>query len=117
MLSIRRHDSRSVLSISSFADVPILALTVFIQVLETEPCGQLNLPPGADRAEYAAYVVGEVTRCICEDSVSISSQCKRVLRVTRDREIRVVEQIVSFHSKHKFRALRQLKILLQCQIE
>ena len=85
--------------------------------LESEPCGQLNLTPRADRAEYSANVVGELTRCILENSVSIPSQAKRALSVTWDCEIRMIEQIVGFRAKRDLRAFRQLESLLQRQIE
>ena len=85
--------------------------------LESEPCGQLNLTPSADGGEYSAYVVGEIARCIFEDGVSVPSQRKRTLRVTRDREIRMIEQIVGFRSKRNLRAFLQLEALLQRQIE
>jgi hypothetical protein len=62
--------------------------------LESKPSSQLNLTPRADRAEYSAYVVGEIARSIFEDGSSVPSQGKRALRVTRDCEIRVIEQIV-----------------------
>src|SRR5262245_34179715 len=85
--------------------------------LESEPSGQLNLTPRADRTEYSAYVVGESPGCIFEDGVSVPSQRKRTLRVTRDREIRMIEQIVGFRSKHDLRALLQWEALLQRHIE
>ena len=71
----------------------------------------------AERAEYSANVVGELTCCIFEDGVSVPSQSKRSLCVTWDCEIRVIEQIVGFHPKHNLRAFRQLESLLQRQIE
>jgi hypothetical protein len=86
-------------------------------MLESEPSSQLNLTPRADRAEYSANVVGELTRCILENSVSIPSQAKRALSVTWDCEIRMIEQIVRFRAKRDLRAFRQLETLLQREIE
>jgi len=77
----------------------------------------LNLTPRADGAEYATWVVGEITRSVFEDSVSVTSEGDRTLRVTRDCEIRMIEQIVGFRSKHNLRTFLQLKALLQRQIE
>jgi hypothetical protein len=86
-------------------------------MLESEPSSQLNLTSRADRAEYSAYVVGEIARSILEDGISVPSQGKRSLCVTRDCEIRMIEQIVGFRAKCNLRAFRQLKGLLQRQIK
>src|SRR5262245_54569739 len=67
--------------------------------LESEPCGQFNLTPSADCTEYSADVVGEIARRIFEDGVSVPSQGQWALRVTRDCEIRMIEQIVGFRSE------------------
>ena len=75
------------------------------------------MTPGADRIEYSAYVIGEITRCIFEDSVSVSSQRQRALRVTGDCKIWMIEQIVSFRAKHNLCAFPQLESLLQREIE
>jgi hypothetical protein len=85
--------------------------------LESETSGQLKLTPRADCAEYSAYVVGEITRCIAEDGVSVPSEAKRALRISRDSKIRMVEQIVGFRAKRDLRTFRQLEGLLQRQIE
>lgn len=76
--------------------------------LESEPCAQLNLTTSTDGSEYPADVVGEITRCILEDSVSVPSQGKRSLRVARDCEIWMIEQGVGFRSKRKFHSFHQL---------
>ena len=68
-------------------------------------------------AEYSADVVGEISRSIFEDGVSIPSQRKGTLRVTRDCKIRMIEQIVGFRSKRNLHAFRQLEALLQRQIK
>jgi hypothetical protein len=95
----------------------MLSVLLSSETLETEPRGQLNLTPRADRAEYAAHVVGEITRWIFEGSVSVSCKRKRALRVSRDCEIGMIEQIVRFRSKHDVRAFPQLEALLQRQVE
>ena len=85
--------------------------------LKSESCGQLNLARCADRTKYSAYVVGEIARWIFEDGISVASQGERTLRVTRDGEIRMIEQIVGFRSKRNLRAFPQLEALLQRHIE
>jgi hypothetical protein len=85
--------------------------------LENQPCGQLNLTPGAHGGEYSAGIVGEITRCVSEDGVSVSSQRKRALGITRDCKIRMIEQIVGFRSHRDLRAFRQLENLLERQIK
>src|SRR5258708_1307287 len=85
--------------------------------LEIPPTGQLNLPPRADRAEDSAYVVGKIARSIVEDCISVASQSKRTLRVARDCEIRMIEQIVGFRSNRNPYAFPQMEALLQRQIE
>ena len=74
ILSMIRHDSRSLLSVRCLVDVPIVLIHLWIQILETEPSRQLNLAPRPDCAEYSPYVVGEITRCILKYSVSISDR-------------------------------------------
>jgi hypothetical protein len=83
--------------------------------LKTQTGGQLNLTPRADSAEYSAYVVGEIASSILEDGISVASQCKWTLRVIRDCEIRMIEQIVAFRSQRNLRAFRHLEGLLQRQ--
>ena len=85
--------------------------------LEREACVKLNLTPSADGGEYSADVVGEVTRCILKDGVSVSSHGKRTLRVTRDCKIRMIQQIVGFHPKRNLLAFWQLEAFLQPQIK
>ena len=79
--------------------------------LEREACVELNLTPTAYRGEYSADVFGEIACRIFEDGVSVPAQRKRALRVTRDREIRMVEQIVGFCSNRDFGAFPQLEAL------
>ena len=85
--------------------------------LEREARVQLNLTPSSYGGEYSADVFCEITCCILEDRVSVPSQRKRTLRVARDREIRMIEQIVGFRSKHNRRTFPQLEAFLQRQIE
>ena len=84
---------------------------------ETQTGGQLNLTPRADCAEYSAYVVGEIAGSIAEDGISVASQCKWTLCVTRDFEIRMIEQIVGLRSNRNLYAFPQTEALLQRQIE
>jgi hypothetical protein len=77
----------------------------------------LNLTRRADRTKYSAYVVGESPRRILEDGVSAPTLGKRALCVTRNSEIRVIEQIVGFRSEHDFPAFLQLEAFLQRHIE
>src|SRR5262245_43648271 len=90
---------------------------LFNSPLESEPRSQLNLTSGANCGEYPANVVGEIARRIFEDSVSVASQRQRALRVTWDCEIRMIEQIVGFRSKHNFCPFPQWKALLQRETE
>ena len=85
--------------------------------LESEPCVQLNLTRRAYGGEYSAHVVGEIPCCILEDRVSVASQGKGTLGVARDCEIRMIEQIVGFHTKRNLRAFRQFEGLLQRQVK
>jgi hypothetical protein len=84
---------------------------------ESAPCVDLNLTPSAHRGKYSANTVGEITRCIFEDGVSVPAQGKRTLRVARDCKIRMIEQIVGFRSKCNLRAFLQFECLLQGQIK
>src|SRR5215831_16034279 len=111
-------------SISSQLTVPTFPISAGAQRTsqvtshsESEPCVELNLTPSAHRGKYSADVVGEITRCIFEDGVSVPSQGKRTLRVARDCKIRMIEQIVSFGSKCNLRAFRQFEGLLQGHIK
>src|SRR5262245_30268054 len=87
------------------------------KILESEPCGQLNLASGADGGEYSADVAGENARSIFEDGVTVPAQGERTLRVARDCEIRMIEQIVGLCSKRNFNGFLQLEALLQRQIK
>src|SRR5215469_16401895 len=84
--------------------------------LEREVCVKLNLAPSSYGGEYSADVFGKITCCIFENSVSIPSQGERTLRVTRDRKIRMIEQIVGLRSESNLRAFRQLEALLKRQM-
>jgi hypothetical protein len=85
--------------------------------LETQAGGQLNLTPRANGAECSAYVVGEIAGSILEDGISVASQCKWTLRVARDCEIRMIEQVVAFRPQRNLRAFRHLEGPLQRQIK
>jgi hypothetical protein len=85
--------------------------------LESQPCVKLNLTSATYGGEYSSNVVGEVTRCIFENSVSVPSQAERTLRVTRHSKIRMIKEIVSFRSERNLRAFGQLEALLDRQIK
>src|SRR4029077_7633818 len=61
--------------------------------LENEAKPQLNLTRRIHSREYPAGVIGEITCRIFKDSVSVSSQSNRVLRITGDSEIRMIQEI------------------------
>ena len=75
-----------------------------VSTLEGKACVELNLAPTADSGEYSADVVGETTGCICEHGLSVSSQRERTLRITRNRKIRMIEEIVNVRSESNRRA-------------
>ena len=85
--------------------------------LEREARVQLNLTPSSYGGEYSADVFGEITCGILENGVSVASQAKGTLRVARHCKIRMIEQIVGFHSNCDLLAFRQLKALLQRHIK
>ena len=72
---------------------PVYRVRIASGALETQTGGQLKLTPGAYSAEYSAYVVGEIAGSILEDGISVASQCKWTLRVTRDCEIRMISRL------------------------
>ena len=80
---------------------------------ERKPAGQLNLAPGADGGQDLACVSGEITRRILEDGIPVTPQGKRILCVARYAKIRMVEQIISFHSHRNFPAFRDPKVFVQ----
>ena len=85
--------------------------------LEREACVELNLAPSADRGEYSADVVGETTRRIRENGVSVPPQGERTLRVTRDCKIRMIEQVIGLRSEGNLPAFRQVEALLKRKIK
>jgi hypothetical protein len=64
-----------------------------------------------------ACVGGEITGRILEDGISVTSQGKRTLRVTRNAKIRMVEQVISLRSNRNFPPLRDRKIFVQRWLE
>ena len=88
-----------------------------ISSLEGEPCVKLNLTSGTDGGEYSSNVVREATRCITEDSVSVPSQAKRILRVARNSKIWMIEKIVGFRPEGNGGSVGQLKALLERRIK
>ena len=67
-------------------------------VLKGETCIQLNLARGAGGVKDLAYVIGEITRRVLEDGIPVTPHGKRALCITRNTKIRVVENVISFHS-------------------
>src|SRR4029077_15111707 len=55
--------------------------------------------------------------CILKNSVSVSAERKRALRVAWDGEIRMIQEIERFCSQRDFRAFPHLETFLQRQIK
>jgi hypothetical protein len=70
----------------------------------------LNLTPGPGGSQDSACVIGEITRRIIE--VPVTSQGKRSLRITRNTKIRMVEQVISFHSNRNLPSFSDRKIFV-----
>ena len=68
---------------------------------ESKPADQLNLAPGAGGGQDLACVIGKITRRILENGIPVPSKGKRTLCITRNTKIRMVEQVISFHSNRK----------------
>jgi len=77
----------------------------------------LNLAPSADGGQDLACVSGEITRRIFEDGIPVTSQRKRTLCITRNTKIRMVEQVISFHSNRNLPSFRDRKILVQRRVK
>ena len=60
-----------------------------------------------------ACVIGEITRRILEDGIPVTSQGKRTLCITRNAKIRMVEQVISFHSNCNLPLFSDRKIFVQ----
>jgi len=88
-----------------------------LRFLEAEACIQLNLTPRADSREYSTDVARELSRRVVVDSVSISSQRERTLRITRNCKIRMIEQIVDFRSNCDVHAFPQFEDFLYRKIK
>src|SRR5262249_8344557 len=84
--------------------------------LESKTRVQLNLTTSADSREYSPDIVGEITRKILKNGVSVSSQCERTLRVAWNCKIGMIEEIVGFHPQCNFHVFLQLEDLLECEI-
>ena len=85
--------------------------------LESEPSVKLKLTTTAYRGEYSADVVSQIACWTREHGISIPSQRQGTLRVTGDCKIRMIEQVVGFHSKFNSHAFRHLEGLLQGPIK
>jgi hypothetical protein len=68
--------------------------------LERNPNPHLNLTGTIDRREYPRHAIGEMTCHISKDGVSVPSQSNRVLRITGEGKIRMIQEIEDFCSKH-----------------
>ena len=84
---------------------------------ERKPASQLNLAAGAGGGQDLACVSGEITRRIFEDGIPVTSKGKRTLCVARNAEIRMVEDVISFHSNRNFSSFRDPKVFVQRYIE
>ncbi len=80
---------------------------------EGKPASQLKLARGAGGGQDLADIIGETTRRIFEDGIPITSQDKRALCVARHTEIRMVEQVIGFHSNRDLSFVNDGEILLQ----
>lgn len=86
-------------------------------MLECHARVKLNLTTTAYGGEYSSDVVGEVTRCIFENGVSVPSQAERILRVTRYAKIWMIEDIVGFHSERNTHTFAQSEALIERRIK
>ena len=82
---------------------------------EGKPADQLNLARGAGGGQDLALVIGEITRRILEDGIPVTSKGKRTLGITRNAKIRMVEQVISFHSNRNLPFLSDRKLFVQRQ--
>src|SRR5580658_780438 len=80
---------------------------------ERKPAGQLNLAPCANRGQNLACVSGEITRRILEDGIPGTSEGKRALCITRNTKIRMIEQVISFHSNRNLPSFSDRKIFVK----
>ena len=80
---------------------------------ERKPADQLNLARGAGGGQNLARVSGEITGRILEDGVPVASQGKRTLCIARNPKIRMVEQVISFHSNRNLPSFRDRKVFVQ----
>ena len=80
---------------------------------ERKPTSQLNLASGANSGQDLACVSGEISRRIFEDGIPVTPQGKRILCVARNAKIRMVEQVISFHSKRNLPSFSDRKIFVQ----
>jgi len=81
-----------------------------------KPAGQLNLATGAGGGQDLAYIIGKITRRIFEYGIPVTSRGKRTLRITRSSKIRMVKQVISFHSNRKLPFLTDRKTFVQRRV-
>jgi len=79
---------------------------------KSESRDKLNLTTAAYCGEYLPNIVGEVTRSIFENGISVPAQAKRTLRVAGHPEIRMIEKIVGVSSECNPSAFGQSEALL-----
>ena len=84
---------------------------------ERKPTSQLNLASGANSGQDLACVSAEIPGRIFEDGIPVTPQGKRILCVARYAKIRMVEQVISFHSKRNLPSIGDRKIFVQRDIK
>jgi hypothetical protein len=89
----------------------------FRRCSERKPADQLNLARSAGGGEDLACVSGEITRRVLEDGIAVTSHDERILRITRNTKIRVVEHVISFHPNRNLPSLGDPKIFVDRRVE
>ena len=91
--------------------------STFARTLECEACVELNLAPCADRREYSADVISEMACHISKHGVSVPSESDRILRITGNGKIRMIQEIEGFCSKHDLCLSGKMKGLTEGQVK
>src|SRR5580704_376508 len=86
---------------------------VFFRSSERKAADQLNLARGAGGCQDLAGISGEITRRILEDGIPGSSQEKRILGVTRNTKIGMVQQVIGFQSNRNLPPLCDRKLFAE----
>jgi len=58
-----------------------------------------------------------MTRCILEDGISVASQATRILRITWNAKIGIVEQVIGFHSNVNLYVFSNREIFVQRSVK